>query len=111
MGKVGGEVEVGLKPPSVEGLKFVEESSRYPSRDVCKPGRLDRKGREQNSENIEGSRSASEPSVNRTWRTSRESSSLVASDTASPSCAWFTKPVGTYIQSLSRVQPKTSAGS
>ena len=38
MGKVGGEVKVGLKSPSVEGLKLIKERRRHSSGDVGKPG-------------------------------------------------------------------------
>lgn len=50
MGKVGGEVKVGLKSPSVERLKFVEERRRHSSGDIGKPGCVDCVGSKQNTE-------------------------------------------------------------
>ena len=41
MGRVGSEVKVGLKSPSVEGLKFVKELRRHSSGDVGKAGCVD----------------------------------------------------------------------
>jgi len=50
MGKVGGEVKVGLKSPSIEGLKFVKERRCHSSGDVGKPGCVDCVGSKQDSE-------------------------------------------------------------
>jgi hypothetical protein len=50
MGKVGGEVKVGLKSPSVERLKFVKERRRHSSGDVGKPGCVDCVGSKQDTE-------------------------------------------------------------
>src|SRR5580704_7986784 len=49
MGRVGSEVKVGLKSPSVEGLKFVKELRRHSSGDACKPGGVDCVGGEQDT--------------------------------------------------------------
>ena len=54
MGKVGSEVEVGLKSPSVEGLKFVKELRRHSSGDVGKPRCVDRVGSKQDTEKYRG---------------------------------------------------------
>jgi hypothetical protein len=50
MGKVGGEVKVGLKSPSVEGLKFFEELRRHSSGDIGKPRCVDCVGSQQDTE-------------------------------------------------------------
>ena len=50
MGRVGGEVKVGLKSPAVEGLKFVKESRRHSSGDVGKPGWVGCVGSKQETE-------------------------------------------------------------
>ena len=54
MGKVGSEVKVGLKSPSVEGLKFVNELRRHSSGDVGKPGCVDCVGSKQDTEKYRG---------------------------------------------------------
>jgi len=38
MRKIGGEVEVGLESPPIEGLKFIKQRGRYSSGDVSEPG-------------------------------------------------------------------------
>jgi hypothetical protein len=40
MGKIGGEVKVGLTSPTVEGLKFVNQRGSHSSRDGGEPGCL-----------------------------------------------------------------------
>jgi hypothetical protein len=50
MCQVRREVKVGLEPPSVERLKFVEEGRRHSSGDFGNPGRVDSEGREQDTE-------------------------------------------------------------
>jgi hypothetical protein len=50
MGRVGSEVKVRLKSPSIEGLKFVEERSRHSPGDVGEPRCVDCIGSEQDSE-------------------------------------------------------------
>jgi hypothetical protein len=50
MGKIGSEVKVGLKSPSVEGPKFVKELRRHSSGDVGKPGCVDCVGSKQDPE-------------------------------------------------------------
>jgi hypothetical protein len=83
MGKLGGEVKVGLKSPSIEGLKFVKERGRHFSGDVGKSGCVDRLGSQQDTEKYR--RLAIRVGSKREADIAGASSSLAASDTASPS--------------------------
>ena len=54
MGRVGSEVKVGLKPPLVEGLKFVKEPRRHSFGDIGKPGCVNSVGSKQDTEEYRG---------------------------------------------------------
>jgi hypothetical protein len=54
MGEVGSEIKIGLKSPSIEGLEFIKEGSRYSSSDVGKPGSMNGVGGKQDTEKYRG---------------------------------------------------------